>query len=192
MRSGTADGAATGSTLKLSVDVRIARAFSGELVKTVGNSGGTQSDSSIAAEDLSKQIVDTEARLRAKQALADRLLTLLKTRDGPVADLVAAERGVAEVQEEIDEAQSWLAEARGRVAMSTFQLSYEPDGLAAAAGFWQPLSNSFGRMTSFFGQSLALLITIVAALLPWLLVGGLAFAGWRFARRRLRQPEGEE
>ena len=81
--------------------------------------------------------------------------------------------------------QSWLAEARGRVSMSTFELSYEPDGLAGA-GFWQPLQASFARMSAFFGQSLAMLITLIALLLPWLIATIAIFAGWRFAKRRWR------
>ncbi len=188
METRTHDGAATGGTLKLVVDARLARSFGASLAKVVSEKGGKASNSSIEAEDLSKQIVDTEAKLRSKQALAERLMVLLKTRNGPVKDLVEAERHVAEVQEEIDAAQSWLAEARGRVSMSTFELSYEADG-AAASSFWEPLRSSFANMGNFFGQSLAILVMAIAALLPWaLLVGGI-FAAVRYLRRRFRKEE---
>lgn len=186
MRNGTHGGTATTSTLALKVDARAARAFSAELVKIVGASGGSESESSIESEDLSKQIVDTEAYLRSKQALAERLLVLLKTRNGSVADLVAAERSVAEVQGEIDTAQSWLAEARGRVSMSTFDLRYEPNGLIGR-GFWASLSDSAGAMGGFFVRSLSLLIVVVAGLLPWGLLIGAVVLAWRYARRRFRK-----
>jgi hypothetical protein len=187
MQSGTSDGKATGGTLKLIVAAGEARAFGARLGQAVTAGGGKQSESSIEAEDLSKQIVDTEARLRSKQALAERLMTLLRTRSGPVSDLVEAERSVAAVQEEIDAAQSWLAEARGRVSMSTFEIRYEPDGIGA--GFGETLQASFRDMGSFFAQSLSLLITLVAALLPWLVVGGGIAFGVRWLRRRFRQGE---
>ncbi len=183
MQSATQDGKATGGTLKLVVEAGLARRFAATLAKAVSDGGGKQSDSRIEAEDLSKQIVDIEARLRAKQVLAGRLMELLETRRGPVADLVEAERQVSAVQEEIDAAQSWLAEARGRVAMSTFELSYETDG-AIGGGFWDPLKSSLSTMGGFFGQSLAALITLIAFLLPWALVGGAIFALWRYVRRR--------
>lgn len=188
MRSATSDGRSTGGTLKLIVEAGQARSFGASLAKLVVAGGGKQSDSSIEAEDLSKQIVDTEARLRSKQALAERLIGLLKNRNGPVADLVEAERSVAAVQEEIDAAQSWLAEARGRVSMSTFEISYGSDG-AIGMGFWQPLKASSQQMGSFFAQSLSLLIMVIAALLPWVVVGGGVFLGGRWLRRRFRKSE---
>ncbi|MES2498161.1 MAG: DUF4349 domain-containing protein [Pseudomonadota bacterium] len=186
MRSATSDGTSTGGSLKLIVEAGQARSFGASLAKVVTAGGGKQSDSSIEAEDLSKQIVDTEARLRSKQALAERLMGLLNNRNGPVADLVAAERSVASVQEEIDAAQSWLAEARGRVSMSTVEISYGADG-AVGAGFWAPLKSSFRDMSGFFGQSLSLLIMLIAALLPWIVVAGGIFFGVRWLRPRFRK-----
>jgi hypothetical protein len=187
MQSGTSDGKATGGTLKLIVAAGEARAFGALLGQAVAAGGGKQSESSIEAEDLSKQIVDTEARLRSKQALAERLMALLRTRSGPVSDLVEAERSVAAVQEEIDAAQSWLAEARGRVAMSTFEISYQADD--AAGGFIAPFKTSLQGMGSFFGQSVSLLITLIAVLLPWLVVGGGIAFGARWLRRRMSRRE---
>lgn len=105
----------------------------------------------------------------------------------PVADLVEAERSVAAVQEDIDAAQSWLTEARGRVSMSTFEISYSPD--AARAGFGETIKASLNDMSSFFGQSLALLIVLVAALLPWLVLGGGVVFAVRWLRRRFRKED---
>jgi hypothetical protein len=183
MKNGTSGGEATDSALKLSVDARMARSFSTKLAAIVGGEGGKQDESSITAEDLSKQVVDTEAHLRAKQVLADRLMTLLKTRNGPVADLVAAERSVSEVQEEIDTAQSWLAEARGRVDMSSIEISYRSGGMAT--GFFAPLSKSVTTMGGFLGRSLSVIITGLAILLPWVLLIGGGVMLVRYLRRRL-------
>ena len=73
---------------------------------------GVQSDAISAAgrvtsqwtttEDLTREIVDTEATLRAKRALRDRLQQLLATRPGSLADLLGVERELARVQGEID------------------------------------------------------------------------------------------
>ncbi|MET0269572.1 MAG: DUF4349 domain-containing protein [Sphingomonas sp.] len=183
MQRASGDAADASGSLKLTVRADLARAFGRALAEAAARAGGTQAESSIAAEDLSRQIVDTEARLRSRQALADRLMDLLRTRNGPVADLVAAERAVAEVQEEIDAARSWLAEARGRVATSTFELRYAGGG--SAGGFVAPLRGSIATMAGFLGQSMALLMQLAAVLLPWLLVGGaIGYAARRWRGRR--------
>ncbi|MET0374163.1 MAG: DUF4349 domain-containing protein [Rhizorhabdus sp.] len=187
MQRAADEGGSGTASLKLMVRADLARQFGRALAAAASQAGGVEADSSIAAEDLSKQMVDTEARLRAKQALADRLMELLRTRNGPVADLVAAERSVADVQEEIDAARSWLAEARGRVAMSTVELTYASNG--AGGGFIAPLRSSFRTMSGFLGQSLALLIQLVAVLLPWLIVGGAIAFAVRWFRRRRRSPD---
>ncbi|WP_156680012.1 DUF4349 domain-containing protein [Sphingomonas profundi] len=189
MQRVTDEASSASGSLTLVVRAQMARAFSRALAAAVARSGGSQADSSIAAEDLSKRMIDTEARLRAKQALADRLMELLRTRSGPVADLVAAERSVAGVQEEIDAARSWLAEARGRVDMSTFELSY---GTTGTTGFSAPLRQSIAAMGGFFGGSLALLIQLVAVLLPWAVAGGAVAVAARWMARRRRRVIDED
>ena len=92
--------------LQLSVAADKAREFGRELVAATEKAGGDQVASSIEGEDLSKQIVDTEARLRSREVLRDRLMEVLRTRKGSVQELVEAERGVAQVNEEIDQARS--------------------------------------------------------------------------------------
>jgi hypothetical protein len=116
MSRDSGDGRFVQAGLTLLVDARIARQFGDRLDAAVSGAGGEVSQRGIEAEDLSKQIVDTEARMRGKEALAQRLLALLGSRQGKVGELVEAERAYAQAQEELDAARSWLAEMRGRVA----------------------------------------------------------------------------
>jgi hypothetical protein len=128
--------------------------------------------------------VDTDARMRTKQALIDRLTVLLQTRSGNMAQAVEAERAINAAQEELEQARSWLAEMRGRVAMSTITLRYESAG-RLGGGFIDPLRQSFAQMGSLFGQSLGFIILLVAALLPWAILIGLLVLAVRTLRRRL-------
>jgi hypothetical protein len=177
-----ADGIGTGGSLKLEVDAAIARKFGHQMSDQVAGAGGAQVGTSITAEDLSKQIVDTEARLRSKELLAARLTELLRTRKGPVGDLVAAERGVADVQEEIDGARTSLATDRGRVAMSTIDVSYRSNE-AFSNGFSAPIREALDNIGAYLSKSLALLMVAVVVAIPWLVV----LVGLVFAFRRLRQ-----
>ena len=66
--------------LELAVVSDKARAFGGKLSESAKSAGGEPVSATIAGEDLSKQMVDTDARLKTRIALRDRLLEVLKTR----------------------------------------------------------------------------------------------------------------
>lgn len=168
-------------SLQLAVASDQARAFGRELGTLAENAEGEQVSATISGEDLSKQIVDTEARLRARSVLRDRLMEVLATRRGTVAELVEAERGVAQVNEEIDQARSWLAEMQGRVAYSRIDLTYTA-GTPAEGGFLTPVRSAIGSLGAIFGVILAGLIVIGSVALPVL----AAIFGVLWWRRRFR------
>ncbi|QYJ08122.1 DUF4349 domain-containing protein [Qipengyuania flava] len=167
-------------SLTLAVRARDARGFGKELATASGKVDGELVSSSIEGEDLSKRIVDTEARLRARTVLRDRLMDVLRNRRGTVSELVAAERGVAQVNEEIDQAQSWLAEMRGRVAYSNMTVSYE-SGRPATGGFAEPIRSAWNSLGGIFGTMISVLMVLLAVIVPMGLLGWIAFRLWRRA-----------
>ncbi|WP_241657263.1 DUF4349 domain-containing protein [Aurantiacibacter suaedae] len=178
MRSSGDEGDYAYGSLNLAVAAEKARAFGSQLAATAGEAGGEQVSTAITGEDLSKQIVDTEARLRARTALRDRLMEVLETRRGTVAELVEAERGVAQVNEEIDQARSWLAEMRGRVDFSRVNVQYQ-SGAPSGGGFVEPIRQAFGSVGSVLGTVIAALIMLATAAVPVALVLWLGLLGWR-------------
>jgi hypothetical protein len=176
------------ANLSLLVDARIARAFGDRLDAAASRAGGSVASRGIEAADLSKQIVDTDARLRGKEALTQRLLVLLRNRTGKVGELVEAERAYAQAQEELDAARSWLADMRRRVAMSRIDVRYAGIG-PQANSLWQPVRDSLGEAGQTLGTSLSRLIGLLLAALPWLLfLWLLLWGGRRLGWRRPRLP----
>jgi hypothetical protein len=181
MEQSGSEGDYVHGSLELAVAANQARAFGTELANTAKDASGEQISSSISGEDLSKQIVDTEARLRARTLLRDRLMELLATRKGTVAELVEAERDVAQVNEEIDQATSWLAEMKGRVSYSRINITYE-SGSPVAGGFLGPIRSALGNVTGILGVMVAALILILTILVPIAIVVLL----WRTAWPKVR------
>lgn len=174
------DEPAQGS-LRLRVDSAVARHFGDTLQDAIGRAGGHADSRSIEAEDVSKDMVDTAARLRQRELLVARLTEVLRTHSGKVGELVEAERSVAAAQEEIDQARGWLGELQARVAMSTIDVSY-----AAVAPQPVPVSNTIGDSVA---GSAAVVVTLFGTLLrvaiflaPWLVLGTV---GWLIGRRYL-------
>ncbi|MAY20786.1 MAG: hypothetical protein CL955_09230 [Erythrobacteraceae bacterium] len=183
MNQSDSDGEYAYGNLQIAVAANVAREFSKELEASSGSADAELVSSSIRGDDLSKQIVDTEARLRARTLLRDRLMEILRTNRGTVAELVEAERGVAQVNQEIDAARSWLNEMRGRVAFSQMSIRYE-SGSRASGGFVEPIRSAWNSLGSVLGSLIAFLMLAFTVVVP---IGLLVFGGikaWRWARPR--------
>ncbi len=173
------DGEYASGRLQLAVAAPKARAFGEALNTATGDAGGEQVSATIAGEDLSKQIIDTDARLQARTILRDRLLEVLRTRRGSVRELVEAERSVAQVNEEIDQAKSWLEEMRARVAFSRVDIAYESTN-ATGGSFLAPIKSAFASVGTITGNVLGGLIMLLAILIP---LAGLGY-GLHWVRRK--------
>lgn len=137
--------------------------------------------SDTSSDDLSRSIVDTEAAIRAKTVLRDRLEETLRTRSGKAADFFELERQLAEVQAEIDGARSSLALMRTRVVTSELRIDYRSEGVLAPSGTMAPLASAAEDVVGIFVGVLAFLVRAMAFVTP---VAGLAGLVWWVGRRR--------
>ena len=187
-RSSNDDGDSDAS-LKLRVASSLAATFSTALTKAITNAGGRAADTNVTAEDVSKQVVDTDARLRQREILVARLTAMLRNRPGKVSELVEAERSVAQAQEELDQAKGWLRELRGRVAFSDFEIDYVPVTAIAPSphGFAWQLRDAVMQSDSAVVTFVRTLLMLVIYLLPWVAIAAPP-AWWLLAKRRKRQP----
>ncbi len=101
--------------------------------------------------------------------LRDRLMEVLRTRQGSVADLVAAERGVADVNEEIDAATARLATMRGSVAFSAVEIEYGPQLGQYRPGFARPIGDAISNAGTTLGVVIGAIIYLIVALAPIIL-----------------------
>jgi hypothetical protein len=186
MESASGDESAARASLKLRVASANAREFGVALEGAVSGAGGRSVNRSITAEDVSKNLVDTQARIHQRELLIERLTDILRTRKGTVDELVEAERSVATAQEELDQAKGWLTELQGRVAMSTIDVNY-----AAAAMVTEHVGDSVGETFTASGHDFIIAMGAILRLLifsgPWLILAALA--GW-CVRRVLRGIRG--
>lgn len=179
------DGSFLTGSLNFEVEAGKARPFTEALDASIAKADGEVSGRTVDAEDLARPIIDAQARITAKQALADRLLDLLKRRDGKVGELVDVERAFSDAQEELEAARGQLADMQRRVAMSRVTVSYQSNSLEGASSA-RPIRDAFASAGNLAARSFAGLITILAMLLPWATVAALAI--WAFIRvRRWRQ-----
>lgn len=180
-RGGAAEGDAA-ANLKLQIAASLAESFGRTLVAIAGEGGGDTVDRSIAAEDLSRQMIDSAARIRTREILIQRLTVLLQTRSGNIAQAVEAERAINAAQEELEAARAALADMEGRVGMSAVEINYVARGPASRPS--NPIVEAVAQVGSAAASSLGAMIVIVGIALPWALIGGLVFLAIRTIRRR--------
>jgi hypothetical protein len=159
------------------------RGFMGGIETQARDAGGRIRSSTVSSEDLTRAIIDTEATLRAKRALRERLQRLLESRPGRLSDLLEVERELARVQAEIDSTDSTLAAMRTRVSMSMLSLSYESQPRSVAANTFEPLTQAFAGFLGTMVVVTAGIVQVVAALLPLALMAGLGTWGLLALRR---------
>lgn len=161
--------------------------FRGGLQAQAEAAGGKIITASASSEDLSRDIVDTEARVRAMTTLRDRLQQLLATRSAPLDQLLQTERELARVQGDLDSTQSILNEMRGRVATSMLTVNYEPVSQIAPDSAFRPVKAALDNALSVMMSVLGGMILVLAAVIPLTIV--VAPLGWLLRRLWKRRQD---
>jgi hypothetical protein len=185
LERGIGEEQSNNASLRLRVATAEARRFQVLLDHEVSEAGGRAENAKIATDEVSKQIVDTEARIRQRELLVARLTEMLRKRSGRPAELVDAERSVTQAQEELDQARGWLGELRGRVAMSEFEIRYAAITPSASS---QNLGTYLGEAAqgsgAIFQIGLRFILSLTIYLLPWFVLAALPVLALHSLRKR--------
>lgn len=175
-------GDAVEATLTLRIAPAEARRFAGGLKAAAEKADGRLLSESMTGEDLTRQMIDAEAALKAKRTLRDRLQALLERREGKLADLLETEKALAETQQELDAATALLAELRQRVGFSAMTIGYRSEAPLIGSEA-RPVADALASAGQGFSESVGLLIRLVVAAVPWVVAGGLVLWLVRRVRR---------
>jgi hypothetical protein len=139
----------------------------------------------ITSEDVGEEYMDAGVRLQNSRRLETRLLELLETRTGRLEDVLAVERELARIREEIERMEGRMRYLRNRADVSTLNIelhepqplltNYEGDNVIAGA-----LRQSWRNFVGFIAGAIAALGVIIP------LAAVIAVAAWLWRRRRRR------
>ena len=169
------------------LDARIPPASLPAFLERLGGLG-TIGRHSTAAEDRTAEVVDVEARQKNMAEFRDNLRKLMATPNAKLKDLIEVERELTRVQSELDS----LATRRKVLANDTDKVrvavAFSTRPAVLEAGLWFPVKSAMLRAGHVFAGSVAALIGVAVALLPWalvLLAGGAGLRRvWRRRQRR--------
>ena len=148
---------------------------------------GTIDTSASEAQDVGEEFVDVSARASNSRRLEERLVALLTTRSGKLEDVLAVERELARVREEIERYEGRLRFLRTRVATSTLLVTvHERAPLVSASPGENVLGNAFKDAWRNFVRFIAALIASLGTIIPIMLLLAIAVLLWRRVRPRPR------
>src|SRR4029077_4332350 len=92
---------------------------------------GELKNQTLGSEDVTKAYFDTDARLKNARVMEQRLIEMLKTKTGKVADLLEVEKELGRIREKIEKMQGDLKYWDTQVQFATVTVSLAEKDLEA-------------------------------------------------------------
>ena len=122
---------------------------------------------SVSAEDVGEEFVDVAARATNGRKLEQRLIDILGTRTGKLSDVLAVERELARVREDIERQEGRMRYLRTRASLSTLSVTvHEKAPVVAGTGSGGMLAEAFRQAWRNFIGFVASTIAAMGTLLP--------------------------
>jgi hypothetical protein len=157
--------------------------------QAVGGLGGIGRVESVntSVEDVGEEFVDISARVANAKRLEERLVTLLATRTARLSDVLAVERELARVREEIERYEGRLRYLRTRAAVSTLSVTvHEPAPLLGEGSGRNPIVQALRQAWRNFVGFIAWFIASLGVLVPVGVLLALAWIGFRRWKPRVK------
>jgi hypothetical protein len=142
------------------------------------------------SQDVSEEFYDVEARIRNRKREEEQFLKLLADRTGELDDVLAVEKELSRVREEVERFEARLRVLQDLTAMTTVSLTieevknYVP---AEAATLNARIRRTFARSVESLQNAGEALLIFAVAISPWMVVFALpALTAGLLVRRSLR------
>lgn len=126
---------------------------------------------SVSRRDVTMQVQDVDARIRALTASIERLQELM-ARATTTADLIAAEKALTERQGELDsltDRKRYLADQVEFATLAIDITTSETDGGGDSGSFWDGVVSGWNSLLAVLGGA----VVVIGAAIPWLIFVGV-------------------
>jgi hypothetical protein len=179
-RSTSANG--NGERASGTLSLRVPADRFGEALRRLSELGHVRARA-IQTQDVSREYVDLETRVRVKRDAEARMREVLRNRPAKLSDIVEAEQELTRIVEEIETMEGQRRFYDRQVALATVSVTLFEPGVTPPAvepSFLEPIRQALRDARRALSSSVAGLIYVAAVGLPWAALAGL---GWSLARR---------
>jgi hypothetical protein len=131
---------------------------------------GKTAQHATESEDKTAAVVDVEARLKNQTEFRDNLRKMLTKPGVSVADLLQIQEKLAEAQAELDSEGTQRKVLANETEKVFIESAFRAEQRTISRGSFASVHEGLRNFGSVLGDSLAALITAVAAIIPWLIV----------------------
>lgn len=173
--------------LENKMTIRVRSEFFQDLLKEIDQQARYVHFRDVKTEDVSKQFVDLESRLKTKREVEARYIEILRKKAGTIEELLNAERQIGHLQEEIEATISRINHLKDEVRYSTVKLDFYQRVSQVVASASES-TNSERISKALVSGWEGLVAVVVGALYLWPLIVVLltGLTVYHFTKRRTR------
>ena len=123
------------------------------------------------SEDKTDAVIDVEAQLKNATDLRDRLRKMLAEQPAKIKDILDIESKLSEIQAQIDRVNGIRKSLSNETDWVAIDIQFQAIRGVTQKGFFAPIADAFKNAGHVLVESFASIITLIVALLPWLIIG---------------------
>lgn len=175
--------------LENKITIRVQSEYFQDLVKDIDTQAKFVNFRNITTEDVAKQFVDLESRLKTKREVEARYMEILRKKAGTIAELLDAEEQIGALHEEIESTIGQLNYLKDQVSYSTINLEfYQTIEQEVASANIETRGNQFVRALTAGWDGIVNVIIALAYLWPLYIIGILIGTFYKYWIRK-QQPQ---
>lgn len=171
--------------LENKMTIRVQCEFFQDLLKEIDQQAQFVNFREVKTNDVSKEFVDLESRLKTKREVEQRYMEILRKNAGTIEELLQAEDKIGELHEEIEVTISRINYLKDQVGYSTLNLEYYQTIVQELkAEEQETFGTKFMKALQFGWDGIVAAILALTYLWPLLVLGGGVFLFIRLRRRK--------
>lgn len=167
------------------ITIRILNEFFQDMLKDIDQHARLIIDRTITTDDVTKEFVDLESRLKTKREVQQRHTEILRKKAGTITELLEAEKKIGELQEEVEATISRINYLKDQVSYSTINLEfYQTINLQIASVETDSAADNFREALAAGWAGVVWFMLVIAYLWPLILLGIVTGAFYWFKKKR--------
>jgi len=172
--------------LENNLTIRVQSEYFQDLVKEIDPQAKFVNFRNITTEDVAKQFVDLDSRLKTKREVEARYMEILRKKAGTIEELLNAEQQIGELHEEIESTIGQLNYLKDQVSYSTINLEfYQTITQEIATADTETRGDQFVKALVSGWEGVISVLILFAYIWPLFAIGiaiGITFKYWQWRK----------